>query len=137
MRNRKRNQRGTTVVEAALTLVLFMTMLFSMFDFGYTYFMHQTIVHRVRAAARYGALHPANTTAIRNYVVYQRPECGNGTGMFGLEPSDVQVVRTGAGTTADRLNVTVSGYNLFFVTPGQSGSKSGKPITVSIPVEAE
>ncbi len=134
--SRRNTSKGAAVVEASLTLTLFLLILFSLFDFGYTLFLHQTIVHRVRAAARYGAIYPGDLNTVKNYVVYNQPT-GSGPGMFGLEPSNVAVTRTGLGTTADRINLTVSNYRFTFVTFGYAGPKTGKPIMVSIPVEGE
>jgi Flp pilus assembly protein TadG len=132
-RNRR---RGAAVIEASLTLTVFLLIMFSLFDFGYTLFLHQTIVHRVRAAARYGAIFPTNLDTVKNYVVYNGPT-GRGPGMFGLQPSNVTVTRTDPGTTADRINVTVSNYRFSFVTLSYAGSKTGKAIVVSLPVEGE
>ena len=47
-----REQRGSAIVEATLIHMLLLTFLFSIFDFGYVFYMHQTLVHQVRTAAR-------------------------------------------------------------------------------------
>ena len=39
-------QRGNALIEAALTLSLFLTLLFSLYDFGWILFFHQTLVHQ-------------------------------------------------------------------------------------------
>ena len=124
------------MIEATLTLMVFTVILFSLIDFGSVFFMHQTLVNRARAAARYGALHPDDVAGVRSYVLYNQPT-GSGPGMFGVQMSNVTATRTGAGTIiADRMTVTVSGYSFGFVTPGNAGPKTGKAITVSVPIEA-
>ncbi len=124
------------MLEAGLTLSLFLVVLFTIFDLGYVLFLHQTIVNRARAAARYGAINPADLDGVRNYVVYNSPT-GGGRGMFGMRPSNVIATRTGSGTTADRINVTVSNYPFSFITIGRAGWYRGKDIVVSIPTEGD
>ena len=47
---------GQALIEATLTLTLFMTFLFSLYDVGWTLFFHQTLVHQARTGARYAAV---------------------------------------------------------------------------------
>jgi hypothetical protein len=132
--NQKR-ERGSVIVEATLTLLLFLTMVFSLFDFGFSLFLHQTFVSQARMGARYGAINPGDMTAVKNMVLYNSTS-GSGNGVMGLSPSAVAVTRAGtAGGPDDRITVVISGYTFTFLTPGWSGQKTGKPITVSIPVE--
>jgi Flp pilus assembly protein TadG len=133
-------ERGAAMVEAALTLSLFLVLTLSLFDFGFSLFLHQTFVQQARAGARYGAIclsDPATCTTndIRNMVVYNSTT-GSGNGMMGLSPSSVRVDRKGArGGPDDRVVVTISGYSFFTLTPGWAGSHAGKPIVVTMPVE--
>ena len=127
-----RRESGTALVESSLTLLLFTSILFSLFDIGYIMFLHQTIAARVEAAARYASLNPTDTTGTQNYVLYYSTT-GSGPALFGLTASNVSVTRTGSGTNDDRVVVTVSGYRFPAISPGMSGQ--GKPITVSMPVE--
>lgn len=128
------HRRGSALIEATLTLSLFLTILFSLYDFGWVLFFHQTLVHQARTAARYGAVNPSDLTAIQSMAVYSATS-GSGTGLFGLEPANVQVSRNGQGTTSDRITVTISGYQYTLITFGWAGVYDGKDITVSIPVE--
>jgi Flp pilus assembly protein TadG len=130
----RRGRRGSAMIEATLTLSLFLTVLFSLYDFGWVLFFEQTLVHQARTAARYGAVNPGNLTTIQNVAVYSATT-GSGTGLFGLEPANVLVSRSGQGTTADRITVTITGYQYTVITMGWAGSYNGKDITVSIPVE--
>jgi Flp pilus assembly protein TadG len=128
-------QRGNALIEAALTLSLFLTMLFSLYDFGWILFFHQTLVHQARTGARYAAVNPGSLTNAKNMVLYNQTS-GSGSGIFGLTPSNVSVTRNGtAGNIDDRITVTISGYQYSVLTLGWAGSYNGKSITVSIPVE--
>lgn len=131
----RKRQQGQAMIEASLVLMLFLCTLWALFDFGFALFIHQTFVHEARTGARYGAINPGDLTVIKNMVLYAKTS-GTGNGFMGLAPSSVSVVRDGtAGGPDDRIVVTVSGYNFPLITPGFAGTKTGKPIVVTIPVE--
>lgn len=132
---RARRRRGNAIVEASLTLILFSTILFSLFDFGWVLFYHQTLMHRARSGARYGAANPTDTSGIQNVVLYDSTT-GNGPGVFGLTTANVAVSRSGlAGGTDDRIVVKITGYSYNLITFAWAGQHAGKDIIVSIPVE--
>ncbi len=67
---RRAGERGSNVIEAALTLPLFLLFVFSIVDFGWTLFLHQTLLNQASAGARYGAalrrlLHLYRTGSVR------------------------------------------------------------------------
>jgi Flp pilus assembly protein TadG len=132
----RKNQRGNAIVEASLTLTLFLTILFSIYDFGWVLFFHQTLVHQARTGARYAAVNPASLASAKNLVLYNQTANSSGPGILGIDPSTVSVTRNGtAGATDDRITVTISGYQYQIITIGWAGTYNGKTITVSIPVE--
>jgi hypothetical protein len=51
-------RRGNAIIEATLTLTLFLTVLFSIYDFGWVLFFHPTLVHQARTAAGFAAVKP-------------------------------------------------------------------------------
>jgi hypothetical protein len=135
MKSHTQRRAGNAIIEAALTLGLFVTFLFSLFDFGWVLFIHQTIVSQARGASRYGAINPGDTTGIQNMAIYGQTT-GSGSGIAGLTSSNVNVNRQGtAGASDDRIVVKVSGYRYHLVTPGWAGTFRGKDIVVSSPVE--
>src|SRR5258708_19530921 len=115
--SRTGGRRGNALVEATLTLSLFLTILFSLYDFGWVMFFHQTLVHQARTGARYGAVNPGDLTAVQNMVLYNQTT-GSGAGMLGLQATNVSFARSDAGTTVDRINVTLPRYN-YLLTPFQ------------------
>jgi hypothetical protein len=128
-------RRGQALIEATLTLSLFLTFLFSLYDFGWTLFYHQTLIHQARTGARYAAVNPGSLDAAKNLVLYNQTTAGT-NGIFGLQPSNVTVTRLGtAGGVDDRINVSISGYQFVWITFGWAGTHGGKPIAVNIPVE--
>jgi hypothetical protein len=131
----RKHERGSAMVEASLTLMLFMIMVFSLFDFGFSLYLHQTFASQARLGVRYGAINPGNLTTIKNMVLYSQTT-GSGNGVMGLSPSSVSVTRSGTqGGADDRIGITISGYSFSFLTPCYSGGKTGKAITFTIPVE--
>ena len=132
----RKNQRGNAIIEATLTLSLFLTVLFSIYDFGWVLFFHQTLVHQARTGARYAAVNPTSLDSAKNIVLYNQTSNLGGAGILGIAPSTVTVSRTGtAGAIDDRVIVTISGYQYNIITLGWAGTYNGKTITVSMPVE--
>jgi Flp pilus assembly protein TadG len=134
--NRLLLERGNAMVEMALTLSLFLTSIFSLFDFGWVLFYHQTLVHQARTAARYGALNPGDLTGAQNMAIWSQTAQGTpARAILGLQPANVLVSRNGQGTNSDMISVTISGYRYVLITFGWAGAHTGKPITVTMPVE--
>ena len=123
------------MLEAAMTLLLFTTLLFSLFDFSWELFFHQTLMSQARAGARYGAVNPTDAAGIQKTVLYNSTS-GSGSGVLGLTSSNVNVSRAGtAGGTDDRIVVTITGYHYTAITFAWAGSHAGQDIIVSAPVE--
>lgn len=136
----RRAQRGASVIEATLVLMLALMFACSIFDFGHVLFIHQTLAHQVREAARYAALHPDETDRIRNILLYGNGDGGT-TPFFGLTADNVTIVPPGAFNPVNpqprRIQVTLAGYRYPLITPFVAGTFTGRPITVSIPIEGE
>ncbi len=136
-------QRGAALIEATLTLMLFLIFLFSLFDFGYVTFFHHTLMQQARAAARYGVVIDASTTEnqtrIKNVFLFNDPDHtgGDTTGLLGLDSSKVSVeVRPKSETEpVGRLVVTVQGYQYGLITPGFAGLHDGRTLVASLPME--
>ena len=116
-------QRGQSMVEATLVLLVFFTMLLGVIDCGQVLFAHQSLVERVRAAVRWGVVHPWNgPEPVVNLVLYNQAEvpAGDTIGFLGLRPENV-VVRHQA-SSADRpddetLGVTIVNFRSQFFSP--------------------
>jgi len=125
MRTFKRNrQRGGTLLESVLTLVVFLAMVIGVFDIGEVFFVHQTLTDRARNAARWGAVNAFDPTSIQNLVLYGATTPATGqAASFGLAGSNVTVTRpfAGIGTPEDRVVVTITyPVTLISVFIGQS-----------------
>jgi Flp pilus assembly protein TadG len=103
-------QKGGTILEMVLTLVVFLSMFIGVFDIGEMFFVHQTLTDRARNAARWGAVNVFDATSIQNLVLYGATAPANGqTPFFGLTTANVTVTRPAAsvGLPEDRVVVTV------------------------------
>ena|SRR5437763_2951498 len=133
----RRSRRGSVMVELSLIFILFSTLLIGILDFGQFLFYQQALVERVRAAARYGAVHdPTDATAITNVLMYNQsltPTDGR-SAYFSVKASMVSVTTADAGTDNYRLVVTLSGYSFPVLSPLLASSYPGPPLTVSQPL---
>jgi Flp pilus assembly protein TadG len=134
---RRRTTKGNVLVESALIFLMFFSMLIGVFDFGQFLFIHQSLVERVRSAARWGAINnPTDSAAITNMVLYNQsatPPLGT-SAYFSLTADNVFVTTPGSGSDNYRLNLQVSGYSYSIFSLNIAGSYVGPPITVSVPL---
>ena len=132
-----RQRRGSTLVESSVVLLLFLVILIGVLDAGQILFFHQFLTERVRTGARYAVVHAYNSTAIANVVAYSDPAPAPGTsGLFGLTAAMVQVNHYDAGTSADRVTVKITGYQMRFLSPWLAGVFSPGPFQAVAPVES-
>jgi len=131
-------RRGSALVESALVSIAFLAVLIGIFDLAQFLIVRHTFVERVRAAARYGAVTPADQTGIRNIVLYGQTTAPDGasSGVFGLSPAMVVVERSGVGTTGERITVSIVNYPYRLYSPWIGGVLAASPVTASLPVEA-
>src|SRR5437868_14282907 len=92
--NRRTRQKGSTLLESVLTLVIFMTLALGIFDIGEIFFVHQTLTDRARNAARWGAVNTYDATSMQHRVLYGATAPAPAqTPSFGLTASNVTISR--------------------------------------------
>ena len=136
---RKHSERGSGMVETSLILLTFLCMLIGTIDFGQVLYFHQSLVERARAAARYGAIHPTDTTGIQNVAVYNSATV-SGTPravLPGLTTSMVAPSNSGINTPEARIMVTISGYPIVFLSPYIAQQFNNRPVIVSMSAETQ
>jgi Flp pilus assembly protein TadG len=111
-RGARNREAGTALVEAALVLIVFLTMFFGVFEASIVLYVHHTLGARTSRAARYASMNPGDSIAIQNVVLSNDPSNGSDSGALGVTRAMVQVERTGTGTPADRVKVSVAGYQI-------------------------
>ena len=116
---RRKVQRGSTIVESALVLPAFLFMVIGTLDIGRLMFMHQTLSERARHTVRWAASRAYNETNIRNMILYNTASpADDATPLFGLGTSNVQVTRTaGVNQAPDRLRIRITGWSYHILTP--------------------
>ncbi len=134
---RRKRQRGSALLEGALTLVVFISLFIGAIDLAQILMVHQAIVERVRFAARTTAVSCCNADSVKNLILYgrtSRPE--DARAFYGLSSENITVTFSDQNTPDQRVGITVSGFRYTSVTPMMAGiSGTGIPIRVSIPLE--
>jgi Flp pilus assembly protein TadG len=89
-----RQERGTVMVESAVTLMLFLSLAFGVIGLGWAVYVYNQVSELAREATRYAIVHgasgpnppgPVTATDIRNFVLSRAS---------GLNPSDLSVTST-------------------------------------------
>jgi len=138
MRRLHFTRRGQSMVESALVLMTLIAVVSAILDFGQVLFLHQGLVNRTRAAARYGAVHWTDLNAVRNIVLYNSPAAPDpapAKGFLGLTSSNVVVTRQNIDSNEERIVVRIQNYPFRFFTPWLSGLYRGREIVATAPVE--
>ncbi len=145
MLRRQLREKGQALVEGTLILLVFVTFFIGTIDFGQFLYYHESLAERARAAARYGAVNPADRTGIQNVAVYNDP-AGTVNGATALMPSfttdmvtvclpgDISCSDSSAGPDS-RVTVTISGYQMTTFNLFMPKSFTNLPITASLPSE--
>jgi hypothetical protein len=129
------------LVESTLVLLLFLAMLLGVLDVGQILFAHQSLVERVRAAARWGALHPQDgPERVVNYVLYGQPDVPAMAtpGFLGLTEENVRAeFHKPAELLPDDhvLHIEIVNYHVRMFLPwSEEGLLSPRPVFVTAPV---
>ena len=114
----KENERGSTLVEFAIGITVFVTAMFAVLEFGRALWVHNALSDAARRGARYAVLHSSGSAdAVKNVVVYGDPS-GSGQPMLNnLSTANVNVVYTNFGLNDGTVSVSITGYQFQFVVP--------------------
>ncbi len=101
MRRTRPSERGQTLIEGALALLVFFSLLFGVIDCGLVLVRHQSLVERVRSAVRWGVVRPWDGSGeqIANLILYDQPD-GTQRRYWQLSGADA---RERAGALSTRL----------------------------------
>jgi Flp pilus assembly protein TadG len=146
-------QRGQTLVEFALVVLIFLMVLFGILEFSRALWTYNTIVQATRAGARFAVVELPSVTnqTVKNYVVYNN-SAGTGNPVLpGLSTSNVTVTYTridpntgnpvAATTLQDKYNsayvqVGITGYTFNFIVPILGSSIALPAFTTTLQLEA-
>ena len=116
-------ERGQSMVESTLVLLVFFSLLLGVIDCGQVLFANQSLVERVRSAVRWGVVNPWDgADRVVNRVLYNQTDAPAGApaAFLGLRPENV-VVRHRPATSErpddETLSVTIVNYQPQFFSP--------------------
>ena len=121
MRQNKRfisEERGATLVEFSIALMVFLTAMFAVIEFGRALWVHNALSDAARRGARYAALHSADDIdKVRNVVVYGDEDGGDKPLVPNLTTENVSVDYADFALNKGTVSVSVTDYEFQFVIP--------------------
>jgi len=140
---KRSNQRGQSMVEATLVLLVFFTLLLGVIDCGQVLFAHQSLVERVRTAVRWGVVHPwlqeTSADPIVNLVLYNQTGAprGDTPAFLGMQRENVVVRHVAPSERPDdeTLSVTIVNFRPQFFSPWFAGALvSSRSVSITAPM---
>jgi hypothetical protein len=118
IRNRRKNERGSTLVEFSIAATVFLTAMFGAIEFGRALWTHNALADAARRGARYAVVNPQSMRDnVRNVVVYGDPAGGTKPLVENLTTDNVQVDYVGFGLDVGTVQVTITDYKFKFIIP--------------------
>lgn len=112
------NERGTTLVEFAIGVTVFLTSMFAVVEFGRALWTHNALADAARRGARYATLHSAaDIEQVKNVVVYGDPAGGSQPLVPNLSTANVSVNYSNFALNTGTVTVSVTDYQFQFVLP--------------------
>ena|SRR5579859_2899449 len=115
---RSSGEQGQDAAEFAIIFLVLFLILMGIFDMGRVVYSYSVLFNAAREGARYGIIHPTDTTGIANTVTSMA---------IGLDPSALTI----ASSQPDSSDVQVHlSYQFTFVTPMIQAFFGNNPITL-------
>jgi Flp pilus assembly protein TadG len=112
------NERGSTLVEFAIGVTVFVTVMFAVLEFGRALWVHNALADAARRGARYAVTHSAgDADQVKNVVVYGDPAGGGQPMLSNLSAANVDVTYNGFGLNDGTVSVKITNYQFQFVIP--------------------
>ena len=108
LKKNRNNERGATLVEFSIGVLVFATAMFAVLEFGRVLWAHNALTDAARRGVRYATLHAAtDVDQVKNVVVFG-DAAGTGSPMLpNLAKEDVDVEYTGFGLNDGTVTVTI------------------------------
>lgn len=114
----RENERGSTLVEFAIGVTVFVTAMFAVLEFGRALWVHNALTDAARRGARYATMHSAgDIDQVKNVVVYGDPAGGGQPMLNNLSTANVNVTYNAFGLNDGTVSVSITGYQFQFVVP--------------------
>ncbi|MEK7408295.1 MAG: TadE/TadG family type IV pilus assembly protein [Acidobacteriota bacterium] len=122
MSNAGHRRRGSATIEFALSFGLMFAIFGGVFQFGYAFYLYNTLESAVRAGARYASLRTydsgtatpsaAYLAAVRNTVLYGNPGGGTQPVVPGLTTANINVTMTMDLNVPYQVTVAIGSYQI-------------------------
>lgn len=115
----RRRRHGTELVEAAIVMLLLITLVFAVIEYGWMFFKQQQITNATRQGARVGATPNSTNGQITSSISSNMSSAGLGSSGYTvtLTPSNVSTVTAGQTFTVkvsvSYSNIGITGMTLF------------------------
>ncbi len=130
-----RSRRGSAMIEFAVASAILVPLFAGTFQFGYAFFVYNTLSSAVRGGARYASMRAydsssgtpsaAFSTAVRNMVVYGNAEGGGQPVTPRLTAANVEIAPNMNGAAPESITVRIHGLTVDAVFT--SFTFNGKP----------
>lgn len=118
IKNCRENERGSTLVEFAIGVTVFMTAMFGVLEFGRALWTHNALTDAARRGARYATMHSqTDPDSVKNVVVYGDPAGGGQPMLPNLSTANVDVTYDKFGLNDGTVSVSITNYKFQFVIP--------------------
>lgn len=113
----RRRERGATILEFAISGLVYLTALFAVIDFGRLLWTHNALGDAARLGARHAVSNSiTQTTQIKNAVIYGKSTGGSSPIVYGLAPENVEIIYNDIGLGRGTATVKIRGYRFAFAT---------------------
>ena len=137
---------GQTILEFALVIVLFMFLVFGVFDFGHLFFVKMGVENAVQEAARFGSTgnhlpdpnNPGNSLSRVNSIIASLHQSPVAADITNIQISSLAGGKGSAGGPGDMMTITVTaGVPLLTPLIAQLFSKGTYTFTSSVTIKNE
>ena len=116
---KNKSERGNALLEFALGWSILWALFAGIYQFGYTFYVYNTVLTSVANAAELGSKMTYDTAspttysdALKNMVVYGSTTAGTTPIVRGLATSNVTVTVNLAGTIPSDVTITINNYSI-------------------------
>jgi Flp pilus assembly protein TadG len=116
---KNKSERGNALLEFALGWSILWALFAGIYQFGYTFYVYNTVLTSVANAAEMGSKMTYDTAspttysdALKNMVVYGSTTAGTNPIVRGLATSNVTVTVNLAGTIPSDVTITINNYTI-------------------------
>jgi Flp pilus assembly protein TadG len=116
---KNKSERGNALLEFALGWSILWALFAGIYQFGYTFYVYNTVLTSVANAAEMGSKMTYDTAspttysdALKNMVVYGSTTAGSTPIVRGLATSNVTVTVNLAGTIPSDVTITINNYTI-------------------------